>query len=110
MWNRACPLCFAKTPRSVVLTHADELACPSCHAPLELSRPSKLLSATVGLLAVYFVLRFTGHANNTTTGWVLPLVEAVFAYSFGSALALFFLSDLVVRPKSSSAVFPQSHP
>jgi hypothetical protein len=110
MRNRACPLCFAKTSRWLVLTRGDGLACPSCHTPLELSRPSKLLSATVGLLAAYLLVRLAGHANtNPAISWVLPLVEAVFAYACGSALTLFFLSDLVVRAQTSSAAFPQSH-
>ncbi len=110
MWNRACPLCFVKTPRSLVLTCADDLTCPSCHAPLELSRPSKLLSAAAGLLAAHILVRITKTANSAATiGWALPIVEAVFAYAFGSVLTLFVLSDLVVRPKTSSAAFPQSH-
>jgi hypothetical protein len=48
MGNRACPLCFAKLPRSLVLTRSEDLACPSCHALLELSRSSRVLSAFVG--------------------------------------------------------------
>lgn len=110
MWNRACPLCFAKTPRSLILTRVEDLTCPSCHTPLELSRLSKLLAAAVGLLTAYIVVRFLQRAHaNATYAWVLPLVEAVLAYAIGSVIALLFFSDLVVRPQSSSAVFPHSH-
>jgi hypothetical protein len=62
------------------------------------------LSAAVGLLAAYILIR-----TRTTIGWLLPLVEAVFAYGIASALTLFFLADLVVRPKQPSSSFPQAH-
>ncbi len=108
MWNRACPLCFAKVPRTLVLTRADELACPSCHAPLELSRSSRVLSATAGILAGFVAVHFVLHGN-TTGRWALPLVGAILAYALASALALFLLSDLAVRPKAPPSHFPQSH-
>jgi hypothetical protein len=108
MWNRACPLCFARVPRTLVLTQGDDLTCPSCRAPLELSRSSRVLSALVGLLAgfaaVQFVLRL-----GTAGRWVLPMAGAVLAYGLISALVLFFVSDLVVQPKTSPGHFPQSH-
>ena len=108
MWNHACPLCFAKVPRILVLTRAEELVCPLCHAPLELSRYSRVVSATAGILAgfaaVHFVLR-----SNLGGRWVLPLVGAILAYALASALVLFFLSDLAVRPEQSPSHFPQSH-
>lgn len=108
MWSRACPLCFARVPRTLVLTRGDELACPSCHTPLELSRSSRVLSSFVGLLAgfaaVHIVLRIT-----TIGRWALPMVGAILAYALASALFLFFLADLVVLPKSPAAHFPHSH-
>jgi uncharacterized protein YbaR (Trm112 family) len=108
MWNRVCPLCFAKVPRTLVLTRADELACPSCHAPLELSRSSRVLSALAGLCAGFAAAHIVLHGS-TTGRWVLPMVGAVLAYAFASALMLFFLSDLVVQPKPASSHFPQFH-
>jgi hypothetical protein len=108
MGNRACPLCFAKVPRSLVLTRAEDLACPSCHSPLELSRSSRVWSAFAGLLAgfaaVHIMLDIT-----TTARWVLPMAGAVLAYAFASALLLFFVSDLVVQPKPAAGHFPHSH-
>ena len=108
MGNRACPLCFAKVPRSLVLTHGNELICPSCHTFLELSRSSRVLSALVGLLggfvAVHLVLRVVA-----TGRWLFPMVGAILAYALGSALVLFFFSDLAVLPKPAASHFPQSH-
>lgn len=108
MWNRACPLCFAKVPRALVLTAAEELACPSCHAPLELSRASRVLSATVGLAGGFLAARLV--FDTTVRGrWFLPLIGAVFVFGFASAIVLFFLSDLVVVPKPAAVDFPHSH-
>jgi hypothetical protein len=90
----------------LILTRAEDLACPSCHAPLELSR----LSAAAGLLAAYFAVRFAMRTGvHSSFGWVLPLVEAVFAYAIASILTLVFFSDLIVPPRISSAAFPHSH-
>lgn len=108
MGNRACPLCFARVPRTLVLTRGDELICPSCHTPLELSRSSRVLSALVGLLggfiAVHLVLRVV-----TTGRWVLPLVGAILAYALASALVLFLFCDLAVLRRPAASHFPQSH-
>jgi|SRR5271169_71857 len=108
MWNRACPLCFAKVPRVLVLTRGDELICPSCRAPLELSRASRVLSAFIGLSAGFVAAH--GVLDITTTGrWALPMIGAILAYGVASALALVYLSDLVVQPKPPAVHFPQAH-
>ena len=108
MSNRACPLCFAKVPRTLVLTHAEELACPSCRAPLELSRSSRVLSASAGLLAGFAAVHLVLLVS-TRGRWFLPLAGALLAYALTSALVLFFVSDLVVQPKAPPDHFPQSH-
>jgi hypothetical protein len=108
MGNRACPLCFAKVPRSLVLTSTEDLACPSCHTPLELSRSSRVLSAVVGLCAGFLAVHFVLDVS-TTARWVLPMVGALLAYGFASALLLVFVSDLVVQPKPPAGHSPHSH-
>jgi len=108
MWNRACPLCFVKLPRTSVLARSDELVCPSCHTPLELSRPSRVLAALIGLIAAYAAAQIV-LISNPREAWFLALVAAVLSYGVGSALTLYFLSDLVVRPKPAPAPFPQFH-
>jgi hypothetical protein len=108
MGNRACPLCFAKVPRSLVLARSEDLSCPSCHAPLELSRFSRVLSALFGLLAGFVAARLVLDVS-TTGRWALPMFGAVLAYAFASALVLFFVSDLVVQPKLPAGHFPHSH-
>jgi len=107
MWNRACPLCFAKVPRSLVLSRSEELVCPACHVHLEISRPSRLLGSAVGLLTALAATHLA-HSVTSTAEWALPLASAVFGFGLGSALILFFLCDLVVRLKPLSAGFPHS--
>jgi len=106
MWNRACPLCFAKVSRYLVLTNSNDLACPACHASLELSRPSRLLASFVGLLAG--LLAFHIHFPHTGANWLLRLVAAFLAFGSTSALLLLFVADLVVRPHQASTSFPHA--
>lgn len=108
MWNRACPLCFVKVPRSMVLTRGGDLVCPSCHTPLEVSRASRVLGAVVGLLAGYLLAGILLELSETGR-WILPMVGSVLGYGLASAMVLFFLADLVVQPKPEVSHFPQSH-
>jgi hypothetical protein len=105
---RACPLCFAKVPRTPILTHGDELVCPSCHALLEASRSSRALSAFTGLLAGFGAARI-GLRASLATQWVLAMVAAVLGFAMVSALVLLFFTDVVVAPKPSPPNFPHSH-
>jgi hypothetical protein len=107
MWNRACPLCFVKVPRSPVLMRSDELECPSCHTPLELSRSSRVLGAVLGLITAYLAVQLA--LDSSSGAWVLAVVAAVLGYGFGSALFLYFLSDVTVRPKAEAGHFPHIH-
>lgn len=106
MWNRACPMCFVRVPRSAILTRGDELTCPSCHTALELSRTSRVLSAAVGLLVAYVLAKAVSDSA-AKGGWIWPILGVVFGYGLGSALVLYFLADLVVRPHPAEGHFPQ---
>jgi hypothetical protein len=106
MWNRACPICFAKLSRSFVLSRSYDLSCPICHAPLELSR-SRLLASFIGFLFALFAFHFP--LPHTGANWVLRPVAVILACGLGSALLLFFVADLVVRPNPVSPPFPHLH-
>lgn len=107
MWNRACPLCFAKVSRTLVVSRSNDLSCPTCHAQLELSRPSRLLSSSAGILAALIAFRLANSAISTAR-WTWPMLAAILAFGFASALVLFFSSDLVVRPHPASSSFPHA--
>jgi len=106
MWNRACPLCFAKVPRALVLSKSEDLVCPSCRAQLELSRPSRGLGAVAGLLAGYWAASWAS-GRGSYGAWALALLAAVLAFGAASAMAVFLFADLVVRPKEAGA-FPHA--
>ena len=107
MWNRACPLCYRRVPRTLVLSRSDELSCPSCHAELELSRPSRVVNAWVGVAAAFLAASAVSNLDSSGA-WALAPVAAVVAFGAASVLALVFLADLVVRPKEALA-FPHAH-
>ena len=107
MWNRACPLCFARVPQGLALARSNDLVCPSCHSELELSRPSRVSAALAGLIVAFIAARWVIEGN-AFSGWALGVLAAVLGYAAGSVAALSFLSDLVVRPKEAAA-FPHAH-
>ena len=108
MENHACPLCFAKVPRTLILTKTLEVDCPACHAALEVSRGSRVLASFVGILAAFLAMRVGGQASGTA-GWTLPIVAAIVSFGVCSALVLILFSELAVRPKISPTAFPHIH-
>lgn len=105
MWNRACPLCFGKVPRTRVLTRSENLECPSCHASLELSRPSRVLGTAVGLATGLAAAEWTVSAS-VRGEWLLAVVAGLLGYGIGTAVMLFLVSDLAVRPELETGKFP----
>lgn len=105
MHYRTCPLCFTKIPRLLVLSRSNDIICPACHAQLEVSPPSKVLGSIVGILAAWMIFHFA-YTTNTLKNWTLPMLAAILAFGFASALALFLVSDLVVKPRLVSTTFP----
>jgi uncharacterized protein YbaR (Trm112 family) len=108
MQNRSCPLCFVKLPRTAVLALSDDLVCPSCRSELEVSRHSRVAAALFGVIAAYIAAQFAALAS-PGVAWLLPVVAALLAYGFISALFLLFFADLVIRPTPFTTPFPQTH-
>ena len=107
MWKRACPICFTRISRFVVLTSSYEITCPTCHSPLELSRQSRLLDSLFGFLVALVV--FYLPLPHSGVNWLLRLVITFLAFCFGSAFLLFYAADIVVRPTPLSTPFPHPH-
>jgi len=108
MGNRTCPLCFVKLPQASVVARSDELVCPSCHSALEVSRHSRVVAALLGVVAAYAAVA-GALVEMPRAAWVLAVVAAVLAYGVVSALFLYFVSDLVIRPSQPEKTFPQIH-
>jgi hypothetical protein len=108
MGNHVCPVCFAKVPRTLILTKTLEVDCPACHAALEVSRGSRVLASFVGILAAFLAVRVGGQASGTA-GWTLPIVAAMVCFGVCSAVVLILFSELAVRAKISPTAFPHIH-
>ncbi|HXR33728.1 MAG TPA: hypothetical protein VN830_08475 [Verrucomicrobiae bacterium] len=108
MENHACPLCFAKVPRTLILTKTLEVICPACHAELEVARGSRVLASFVGILAAFVAVHVSGQVSGTA-GWTLPIVAAIASFGVCSAVVLISFSELAVRAKISPTTFPHIH-
>ena len=108
MWSRSCPLCFVKLPPTKILAHSGNLVCPSCHTALEVSRPSRVFSAFLGLIAGYLAAE-TVALVMAKAAWIVTVVAAVLAYGAVSALVLYLVADLVVQPNPMATAFPHAH-
>lgn len=107
MGKRKCPLCFVRVPWIETLAHSEEIRCPACHAPLELSRFTRIYSGLGGVLGAWAAVRLT-HGIFHGASWVICVVAAIFAFGFASAAFVLIAGDLVVRPKVFTSVFPQN--
>jgi len=107
MWKRKCPLCFVRIPWTATLVYSYEISCPACHAPLELSRFTRIFGAFGGVAGA-FVALYLGHGIFHSLFWATPIVAAIAGFGFASALCVLIAGDLVVRPKPVAASYP--HP
>jgi hypothetical protein len=105
MWNRKCPLCFVRIPWTASLAHSYEITCPACHAPLELSRFTRISGAFGGIAGAFVAIHLAEGIFHGKV-WVLPVV-AILGYAGASVLFVLIVGDLVVRPKTTGASFPQ---
>jgi len=106
MWKRKCPLCFVRIPWTATLAHSYEITCLACHAPLELSRFTRIFGAFGGIAGAFIAI-YLGQGIFHGRFWVLPVVAAILGYAGASALFVLIAGDLVVRPKPARASFPQ---
>ena len=90
-----------------MLTGGEGLACPSCRAPLELSRASRVLSAAAGLVLA-FAVGLGAFRKIGGPQWIFGVVGAVLGYGTGSALTLSLVSDLVALQKTPGGDFPHA--
>jgi len=87
------------------VAQSDSILCPGCGRTLELSRPSRLLGALLGLMGAWFAFRLTRSAPGELR-WVLPLVASILSYAIVSPLFLMFTGDLVVKREQPYAEPP----
>lgn len=96
---RKCPLCLAVVPAGEALAYSNSIACPGCHARLEVTDGSRHVATLAGLLAGVLAWRLTSHGAGTFS-WVLPVLYSVLAFGIVGPLALAFIADLRLKPEA----------
>lgn len=98
---RKCPYCLASVSAGEVLAHSNDLACPGCRRPLEISALSRNIAIAAGLVAGWAVwhLAVKSTAGNLLS-WVLPVVYAFLAFSIVAPVILIVSGDLSLRELS----------
>ena len=116
MAARVCPDCLHVVSVDRVLAYSNDLVCPNCGKPLEISLLSRYLSAFAGLIAAVAVWWAASkhYANDSwALAWVLPIVFSYFALSIVAPLVLALTADLQMRsveaPRISHEVAAGSH-
>jgi hypothetical protein len=107
MWRRMCPLCFVRISWTAALARSYEIICPACHAPLELSKFTRLFGAFGGIVGAFITLHLA-RAVFHNVFWTTPVVVSFLAFGFFSTLFVLLAGDLAVRAKPAAASFP--HP
>jgi hypothetical protein len=98
---RKCPHCFAVFPAKKLLAYSNDLECPSCGTPLEISALSRNVSCFVGLVCAAIVWRASAAHYRThpgALGWALPVLFSYLTYSVAAPLMLILTGDLRLRP------------
>ncbi len=93
---------MARVPAGRVAAYSDGVECPGCKRQLEVSFGSRMLAATLGLLAAALVWRLTQSAGGML-GWVLPIVYSFLAFSVVAAVFLMLTADLRLKPAAPAA-------
>ncbi|MGA8222046.1 MAG: hypothetical protein WB780_10375 [Candidatus Acidiferrales bacterium] len=107
MAARQCPNCLAMIPAGKVVAYSNDLVCPGCQRPLEISDFSRNLAAFAALAAAFLVwwLAAASLLNDTSAlGWVLPVVYSYFALSIVAPIALILLADLRLKSVDATPV------
>jgi len=107
---RQCPNCLAMLPAGSVVAYSNDLKCPGCGKPLEISGLSRNIAAFAGLAAgaiVFFAASVHYSYEGNALGWVLPIVFSYLALSVVALVALIVLADL--RMKSEDEALAVAH-
>lgn len=100
MAARVCPDCLHVVTVGRLLAYSNDLVCPNCAKPLEISLLSRYLAATAGLIAAVIVWWAASkhYANDSwALAWVLPIVFSYFALSIVAPIVLALTADLQLR-------------
>ena len=107
MAARVCPDCLHVVSVDRVLAYSNDLVCPNCAKPLEVSLLSRYFAAFAGLIAAVVVWWTASkhYANDSRAlAWVLPIVFSYFALSIVAPLVLALTADLQMRSVEAAPI------
>jgi hypothetical protein len=106
---RKCPSCLTTVPAGSVVAFSNDIECPGCKQPLEISPLSRNIAVIAGLVAAAAVYYWAARpdAADSLLGWVLPIVYAFLALSVVEPLVLMATADL--RLKAAGDIAPTGH-
>jgi hypothetical protein len=107
MTARQCPNCHATVPAEKVAAYSNDLVCPGCGSPLEISAVSRNVSAFAGLGAGVVVWWLaSGHYSQqpSALGWVWPVLFSYLALSVVAPLTLTAVAELGPRAVDDAPV------
>jgi hypothetical protein len=106
---RKCPSCLTTIPAGEVAAFSNDIECPGCRQPLEISPLSRNIAVMAGLVAAAGVYHWAARpdAADSLLGWVTPIVYAFLALSVVAPLVLMATADL--RLKAASDITPTAH-
>ena len=113
---RQCPNCHAMMPAGKIVAYSNDLVCPGCGSPLEISALSRNLSAFAGLGAgavVWWLASAHYSQQPGALGWIWPVLFSYLALSIVAPLTLMAVADLGTRPGDAPRVVneaPSPHP
>ena len=108
---RKCPYCLVTVPAGRVLAYSNDLECPGCGRPLEISPVSRYLSIWVALAAGAAVWYRAARPAPADEGlaWVLPVVYAFLAFSVVAPLLLILTGDLRLKSAEPAPLGPATY-
>src|SRR5580700_8162014 len=105
MAARVCPDCLHVVSVGRVLAYSNDLVCPNCAKPLEVSLLSRYFAAFAGLIAAVVVWWAASkhYANDSwALAWVLPIVFSYFTFSLIAPAVLALTADLRFRTEQAA--------
>ena len=97
---RQCPKCHATVPAGKIVAYSNDLVCPGCGSPLEISALSRNLSSFAGLGAgviVWWLASSHYSQQPSALGWVWPVLFSYLALSLVAPLTLMGVAELEPR-------------
>jgi hypothetical protein len=100
-------------PAGNIVAYSNDLVCPGCQKPLEISGFSRNIASFAGLAAGAIVwMAASAHFSHESSalGWVLPIVYSYLALSIVAPLALILLADLRLKSVDEASPLPHESP